>query len=94
MPATAAKRASAINVGMGWLLLTLPIPDGTISQGDRQNLLGEYSGIAAASATLVGLEGIEYAATGDPLHFEAPWTPLEYAAGVNRLHFEAQEGDT
>ena len=94
MPATAAKRASAINVGMGWLLLTLPIPDGTIAQGDRQHLLGEYSGIAAASATKVGLEGIEFAATGDPLHYAAPYTPMEYAAVVNRLHFEAQEGDT
>ena len=53
---------------------------------------GSFAGKAVVSVK--GLEGIEYAATGDPLHYAAPWTPLEYAAGVNRLHFTAEEGDT
>lgn len=38
---TAAKRASA-------LAMTLPIPDGTIDQGDRQHVLWTYGGVLAA----------------------------------------------
>ena len=44
---TAAKRASALSFfQLGCLL---PIPDGTIGQGDRQHLAGFYSGILAAA---------------------------------------------
>ncbi len=41
---TAAKRASAMAFGMP-LLGPLPIPDASVDQGDRQHLLGCYSGI-------------------------------------------------
>jgi len=45
---TAAKRASALSFfQLGCLL---PIPDGTIGQGDRQHLAGFYSGILAGIA--------------------------------------------
>ena len=40
---TLAKRASVLNIAS----LQLPIPDGTISQGDRQSLLRVYTGILA-----------------------------------------------
>ena len=45
---TAAKRAAAFNAFQ--LDLVLPIPDGTVGAGDRQHLLGFYSGIEAAPA--------------------------------------------
>lgn len=46
---TLAKRASALNIST----MQLPIPDGTISQGDRQSLLRMYSGILAGVAAAV-----------------------------------------
>ena len=47
---TAAKRGSAINPGCPWRS-HLPIPDGTIGQGDRQAVAFWYSGILAGTAT-------------------------------------------
>jgi hypothetical protein len=46
---TLAKRASVLNIAS----LQLPIPDGTISQGDRQSLLRVYTGILAGAAVIV-----------------------------------------
>lgn len=43
---TAAKRHSAINWGLPWR--TMPLPDGTIDQGDRQHVALMYSGILAS----------------------------------------------
>ena len=43
---TAAKRASAL--GFALFGIVLPVPDGTITQGDRQHLAGYYSGISTA----------------------------------------------
>jgi hypothetical protein len=54
-----SKRASAINVACPWRS-SLPIPDGAISQGDRQHAAEMYSGILAGShvpAKLVVSEG-------------------------------------
>lgn len=45
---TANKRMSAINVGSPWRGL-LPIPDGVISQGDRQHAALMYAGILATA---------------------------------------------
>ena len=42
---TLSKRVSALRQ-------TLPIPDGTISQGDRQHVLWQYSGILAIELIL------------------------------------------
>lgn len=42
---TAAKRSSAINMGLPWR--TLPGADGTIVQADRQHLALSYCGILA-----------------------------------------------
>lgn len=50
---TAAKRASAMAIGMGSMGIDLPIPDGTIDQADRQTLLGLYGGILASNAAIV-----------------------------------------
>lgn len=43
---TAAKRSSAINVGLPWRA-RLPFPDGAVAQDDRQAVAFMYSGIAA-----------------------------------------------
>lgn len=40
-----AKRLSILNVNLPWHY-TLPDPDGSFSQGDRQHLLHHYSGLA------------------------------------------------
>ena len=49
MPAdTPTKRYSAANVGCPWRSV-LPLPDGTIDQGDRQVVGFMYSGILAGS---------------------------------------------
>lgn len=45
---TASKRFSGMQLGEV-PEATLPVPDGTFSQGDRQHLLTLYSGIAASS---------------------------------------------
>lgn len=47
---TAAKRQSAIMVLMPFRLC-VPIPDGSIDQGDRQTLALAYSGILAEAAS-------------------------------------------
>lgn len=45
---TAAKRLSALHLGSPWRL-TLPLPDGTIGQADRQTLTYLYGGISAGA---------------------------------------------
>jgi hypothetical protein len=50
---TAAKRLSGINVGSPWRP-TLPFPDGTIAQGDRQTLALLYSGILITGLVYAG----------------------------------------
>ena len=42
-----SKRSSGINVGSPWRS-SLPIPDGSLDQGDRQHVAHMYSGIAAS----------------------------------------------
>lgn len=49
---TRAKRGSAICVSMPWRPF-LPLPDGAISQGDRQSVPFLYSGILAGGAAPV-----------------------------------------
>lgn len=46
---TAAKRASAINVGSPWRGV-LAYPDGTVDQGDRQAAAFMYSGVLSGSS--------------------------------------------
>lgn len=43
---TAAKRMSAIDIGLPWRT-ALPIPDGSISQADRQTVALHYGGVLA-----------------------------------------------
>lgn len=45
-----SKRGSSINLFSPWPK-TLPIPDGTISQGDRQHTAFSYSGILATGSS-------------------------------------------
>jgi hypothetical protein len=47
---TATKRASMLTFSSNHLL---PIPSGAFDQGDRQTLLGLYSGILAGAAVLI-----------------------------------------
>lgn len=46
---TRDKRASAIEVGLPWRGL-LPVPDGGLNQGDRQQVAFMYRGVLAQSA--------------------------------------------
>lgn len=64
---TAAKRASALNAFKRRRVL--PIPDGTIGQGDRQHAAGFYSGILAAD---VGRYNLYRAATQGGLLTNSP----------------------
>ena len=52
---TATKRASALTYAMAPVLL--PIPNSTITQDDRQTLLGFYGGILATAAVAI-IDGI------------------------------------
>lgn len=47
---TATKRTSAIAIGSPWRN-RLPVPDGTIAQGDRQAHAYYYAGILATGAS-------------------------------------------
>ena len=49
---TATKRCSAINIGSPWRGV-LPIPDGTISQGDRQTVMLMYAGVLATVPVVI-----------------------------------------
>ena len=48
---SAVKRASALSFNMFGKII---IPDGTIDQGDRQTILGVYSGILAGAFVIIG----------------------------------------
>jgi len=49
---TARKRASVAGVGKIWRGRAI-IPDGTIDQGDRQQIAWSYSGILAGAVTAI-----------------------------------------
>ena len=44
-----SKRASAVSILSPWML-SPPLPDGTVGQGDRQHVAWAYSGILASAA--------------------------------------------
>ena len=46
---TREKRASGVHVGVPWRGV-LPLPDGTVSQADRQQVATFYAGILAGEA--------------------------------------------
>jgi hypothetical protein len=46
---TASRRASAMNFSRGHTV-AMPVPDGTVSQEDRQHLAYMYAGIQAGAA--------------------------------------------
>ena len=48
-----SKRNSGINVALMWARPT-PLPDSTVGAGDRQHLVGYYSGIAAQTPATGG----------------------------------------
>lgn len=52
-----SKRGSSIGLFSSWMV-SLPIPDGTISQGDRQHTAWSYSGILAAEPLLRFRRGV------------------------------------
>jgi hypothetical protein len=56
---TASKRASSVGL-LSSFILAPPLPDGVIDQGDRQHIIGSYSGILAVEAevTLARLSAI------------------------------------
>ncbi|MGB1304024.1 hypothetical protein [Pseudoalteromonas marina] len=52
---TLAKRNSVLSIQS----IILPIPDGTVGNGDRQTLLRRYSGILAGEVIAVLSKGIQ-----------------------------------
>jgi len=57
---TSGNILSLLNLAMPWWS-TLPLPDGTISQGDQQHMLGLYSGILVGTG---GTAEVTYAWIG------------------------------
>ena len=55
---TASKRASSMQVLLPWVVAP-PIPDGAISQGDRQHVAWSYAGILAAEAAVEATPRVE-----------------------------------
>lgn len=47
---TAAKRLSAVSIGSPWRPV-VPVPDGTLNQGDRQTLLRMCAAVLSGLAT-------------------------------------------
>ena len=56
---TRSKRASSVGILLPFVLAP-PLPDGTISQGDRQHAAWSYSGILSIAVTVVGLNLITW----------------------------------
>jgi hypothetical protein len=56
---TRNKRSSAINVSSPWRGM-LPVPDGSLDQGDRQQVGLHYRGILSASPSGAVTSGGEY----------------------------------
>lgn len=80
---TRSKRASVIGLGLG-IALTLPMPDGTVGQADRQGVALSYSGIAAV-----------FSVDGRILSFEAGYDiTLSFEAGydITRSLLASREG--
>ena len=51
---TAAKRASALNIASWPTYSALPVPDGSVGDGDKAHILNRYAGIAFNVSTVVG----------------------------------------
>jgi len=70
---TQAKRGSAIATRrLPWFRRFMPLPDGSMTQADRQQLAFVYGGILAGEAVPdVGptAPGLEYRPTGTRLHY-------------------------
>jgi len=67
MVVTAVLRHSALH----FLDYGVPLPDGTVDQGDRQTLAGRYAGILAASPVAVDIIPILSFPARDQLTFPA-----------------------
>lgn len=59
---TRNKRASALGVALA-VTLTLPAPDGTVGQPDRQHAAYSYAGIEAAEENIGTVADVEVVAT-------------------------------
>lgn len=88
---TTEKKLSLLQFGKPFVV-TLPVGDGTIDQGDRQHLISLYSGILAQEVVLA-VPGLEFTAPENRMHFEAVTNRFHFTAPVNRLHFEVPEED-
>lgn len=53
---TRSKRASSVGLWKPYVL-ALPLPDGAISQGDRQHSIWDYSGILAIAGAGITARG-------------------------------------
>ncbi len=56
---TRSKRASSVGILLSFVLAP-PLPDGVISQGDRQHIAWSYSGVLSAEVAVTGLSLITW----------------------------------
>lgn len=80
---TQDKRSSAMHLGSPWRGM-LPIPDGTLGQGDRQHIMFLYQGILA--------EAEEVVVAHFPYQFSSRGGAFDFASKPSRMDFKAQGG--
>lgn len=68
-----SKRASSAGIALAFVLAP-PLPDGTISQGDRQHIAVSYSGILAEESNPFTYTGIPQIAAARTMRVEAART--------------------
>lgn len=70
---TRSKRASSAGIALAFIL-TPPLPDGTLTQGDRQHIAVSYSGILAAESNPFSYTGIPQLSAERTMRVEAART--------------------
>lgn len=67
---TRSKRASSVGIALAFVLAP-PLPDGTLSQGDRQHIAVSYSGILAEESNPFSYTGIPQLSAERTMRVEA-----------------------
>ena len=70
---TRSKRASSAGIALAFVLAP-PLPDGTLTQGDRQHIAVSYSGILAAESNPFSYTGIPQLSAERTMRVEAART--------------------
>lgn len=71
---TAEEKLSLLNFGLPFIRV-LPFADNSLDQGDKQHLLGLYSGIMAAAGQVTDWTPAAASTTWTPSAASTTWTP-------------------